>query len=286
MLVELAIGDAYGAGFEYADPAIVRAENNLSRYIRHQLHAIPPGAYTDDTQMSLAIAEALVSGEPWTPLNLANRFVEVFRRDPRPGYARHFYDFLRTVRDGKQLMAEIVPVSDKSGAAMRAAPLGVVADLAELLERAEIQAKITHDTPLGVDAAKAAALAAHYCVYDLGAASDVGRFVRQHVPGAWDRPWRGPVGSKGWMSVQAAITALAAGESLAEVLRISIAFTGDVDTVATIALGAAAASPRYARDLPAALYDGLEAGPYGQQYLRDLDQQLMSLKGPADELQS
>lgn len=286
MLVELAIGDAYGAGFEYASAAVVRAENNLSRYIRHPLHEIPPGAYTDDTQMSLAIAEALASGEPWTPLNLANRFVEVFKRDPRPGYAGRFYDFLRAVRDGKQFLAEIMPVSDKSGAAMRAAPLGVVADLAELIDRTTIQAKITHDTPLGVDAALAAALATHYCVYRLGAPRDLGRFVSQHVPGPWGAPWRGKVGSKGWMSAQAAITALVAGESLAEVLRISVAFTGDVDTVATIALAAAACSPHYARDLPAALYDGLETGPYGHDYLRDLDQRLMSLKGPADDLPS
>ena len=28
MLIELAIGDAYGAGFEYAEPSIVETENN------------------------------------------------------------------------------------------------------------------------------------------------------------------------------------------------------------------------------------------------------------------
>lgn len=63
MLVELAIGDAYGAGFEYA-PAAILKHNDLSRYIQHPKHNIRPGQYTDDTQMSLAIAEAIVSADP------------------------------------------------------------------------------------------------------------------------------------------------------------------------------------------------------------------------------
>ncbi|MEH2047808.1 hypothetical protein [Nostoc sp.] len=33
MLLELAIADAYGAGFEYADKMIVN--NDLSRYVEH-----------------------------------------------------------------------------------------------------------------------------------------------------------------------------------------------------------------------------------------------------------
>ena len=42
MLVELAIGDAYGAGFEYAANRIVRERNNLSAYVQHPRHRIKP----------------------------------------------------------------------------------------------------------------------------------------------------------------------------------------------------------------------------------------------------
>src|SRR5947208_3168886 len=100
MLVELAIGDACGAGFEYAADRIVREQNNLSAYIQHPRHGIKPGCYTDDTQMSIAVAEAIVSDEPWTPENLAQRFVAAFKRDPREGYAGSFYGFLQEVKDG------------------------------------------------------------------------------------------------------------------------------------------------------------------------------------------
>lgn len=57
--------------------------------------------------MSLAIAEAMVSGDPWTLEMLASRFVDAFQRDPRQGYAAAFYQFLLTVRDGKDFLARI-----------------------------------------------------------------------------------------------------------------------------------------------------------------------------------
>jgi ADP-ribosylglycohydrolase len=59
MLVEIAIGDAYGAAFEYAAPTADRP-NDLSGYFQHPRHGIAPGCHTDDTQISLAVAEALL----------------------------------------------------------------------------------------------------------------------------------------------------------------------------------------------------------------------------------
>ena len=64
---------------------------------------------------------------------------------------------------------------------------------------------------------------------------------------------------------------------MSELLQRCIAFTGDVDTVATIALAAGACSADLAQDLPAVLVENLENGPYGRDYLVGLDQQLMAL---------
>ena len=63
MLLELAVGDAYGAGFEYVNKQLITQFNNLGRYVKHPRHSTRPGNYTDDTQMTLAIAEAILSGE-------------------------------------------------------------------------------------------------------------------------------------------------------------------------------------------------------------------------------
>ena len=90
MLVELAVGDAYGAGLEYAPPEFVAEHNTLAGYVQNPRHPeLVPGRYTDDTQMTLAVAEALLAvelhGEAWTPALLADRFVDAYRRDPHPG---------------------------------------------------------------------------------------------------------------------------------------------------------------------------------------------------------
>jgi ADP-ribosyl-[dinitrogen reductase] hydrolase len=277
VLLELAIGDAYGAGFEYADPAMVKRENTLRGYVQHPRHQIVPGCYTDDTQMSLAVAEVLVRGEPWTAPVLAARFVEDFKRDPREGYATRFYDFLTRVDSGEQFLAEIDPCSDKSGAAMRAAPIGVLATVEGVLEHATVQARLTHDTPDGVGAACAAALTAHYLIHRVGRKADLGPFLEQHVAGDWSVPWRGKVKAQGWMSVRAAVTALTASSGMAELLRACVDFTGDVDTVAAIALAAGSASSEIIQDLPEHLWAGLENGPYGRDYIAALDAELMAL---------
>lgn len=43
MLIELAIGDAYGAGFEYSPKAFVAKHNTLAGYVQHPRHGIVPG---------------------------------------------------------------------------------------------------------------------------------------------------------------------------------------------------------------------------------------------------
>lgn len=277
MLVAMAIGDAYGAGFEYVPSSFVREHHDLTRYVQHPTFAIGAGRYTDDTQMSLAIAETLVDDLPWTPPVLADAFVRVFRRDPRVGYASRFQAFLERMESGSQFLDEIRPHSDKSGGAMRAPPLGVLRSTSEVIDRARTQAALTHDTPDGRDAAAAAALATHYFLHDLGPRADVAAFVASHLGATWGETWSGPVGDKGWMSVRAALTALGAHATMTGILRASVDFEGDVDTVAAVALAAGSCSREVAQDLPAWMFDRLENGPHGRDYLAALDRRLLGL---------
>lgn len=123
----------------------------------------------------------------------------------------------------------------------------------------------------------AAALLCHYCIYRPGPKDAVGAFLEAPVPGAWADPWSGRVGSKGWISVRAAITALVASASMGALLRRGIAFGGDVDTVATIALAAGSCGTEVAQDLPDTLFHALENGPCGRDFLRDIDRRLIGL---------
>ncbi len=284
MLLELAVGDAYGAGFEYAQENVYK-KNDLSSYVTHPHHDIRFGYYTDDTQMSLAIAETLVSEVEWTPLDLANKFVEVFKRDQPKGYASGFYGLLIEVKDGQELLDRIRPDSSKSGAAMRAGPLGVLTLHYDVLEKAAIQAAITHNTPSGIAAAQAAALMSHYCVHNVGPKEDLGKYLEAYVPGEehWSEEWTYRVGSQGRMSVRAAVTAVMRNDNLSDLLIDCINFTGDVDTVATIALAAASESDDYEKNLPQYLIDTLENGPFGKDYLVAVNGLLLGKEGMEKE---
>jgi ADP-ribosyl-[dinitrogen reductase] hydrolase len=105
-------------------------------------------------------------------------------------------------------------------------------------------------------------------------------FLEKHVPGHWASPWTGKVKAQGWMSVQAAVTALLSSDTMRDLLKTCIQFSGDVDTVAAIALAAGSCSTELAQDLPAHLFDELENGQYGRDYIRVLDQQLMAFFTP------
>lgn len=273
MLLELAIGDAYGAGFEYADQTHVATKNNMM-YVRHPRHGIRPGCYTDDAQMSIAIAELIVNDEAWTPENVAFRFLQAFHRDKREGYAYGFYKFLLQTKTPKEFLKNIRPDSEKSGAAMRASIIGLYPVIDAVKERATIQAKVTHNTKGGIDSAIASALMAHYCRYNIGPKANLGEFLAKEVDPLFAVPWRGKVGALGIMSVRAAITALQRNDSMSSLLKDCIAFTGDVDTVATIALAAGSVSKEIEQDLPATLLQGLEDGKYGRKYLIALDTEL------------
>lgn len=271
MLIHLAIGDAYGACFEYSDPDSARP-NDLSGYPANLAYdAIGRGRYTDDTQMAVAVAETLIGGST-SRLAFADSFVRCFRRDPRHGYSRGMQAFIETCRDGTDFLARISPASDRSGAAMRASPIGLLPDEDDVMRVAEIQARVTHDTDGGVAAAKAAALMAHALRRGLCPRAELPRWLAERIPGArWDEPWFGPVGARGIDSVRAALWAVAGGNSMATILRAAVAWTGDVDTVAAVAMGAASCDESLLDDLPSALLDGLESGPYGRRFLEDLD---------------
>lgn len=81
------------------------------------------------------------------------------------------------------------------------------------------------------------------------------------------------------MSVRAAITALAESDRMSDLLCRCVDFTGDVDTVAAVACGAAAHCAEIEQDLPEVLLRELEDGPYGKDYLIELDARLLGKFG-------
>lgn len=273
MLVEIAIGDAYGASFEFAPRDYVERLNTGDAYYPNPAFPlIGNGNYTDDTQMSIAVYET-VRSRVMTPEAFARAFFDAFKRDPRPGYSRHFTKVLYEAQSVEDMLAGIKSGSTGSGAAMRSIPLGLLDTPEEVIEIATLQAKITHDSEIGIKSSLAIALASHY-LRTGQPLCNLGKYLVKHVGAIdWRSPWTGEVPNGGIEVAHAAITALRASASLKDVLRTAVAFTGDVDSVAALALGLASLGGIHKRDLPVALHDGLENGPYGRDTLLRMDRE-------------
>lgn len=274
MLLEMAIGDAYGAAFEFIKPPYTNLVNDCRTYQRHPELSIGNGRYTDDTQMALAVAEAIFN-DRITKFDFAESFVECFKRDERPGYGKRTLAALQTANDGSGLLAIQDGQSSRSGGAMRAAPCGLYPDLSMVLMTAESQASVTHNSPGGLAAAKAVALMAHYAAFKVGQRADMGKFLYRLVPYApWMDDWTGWVTVDGVECVRAVSTVVRNATSLTDVLRRSVDMTGDVDTIAAISMFIGSLCEDLPNDLSPSLYEGLENGPYGRDYLIAMDQRL------------
>lgn len=276
MLFEMAIADAVGFGYEFAPPDFVLANNDGKTYVKNPgRDNHKPGTYSDDTQMSIAMAEWMLTGRPFNTTDLACHFVDAFKRDPREGYAGGFYKFLCETKTGYDFIDNINPRSNRAGGAMRAPVCGLLPTVEEVRDMAMWQASLTHATYDGMNAAAAAALLVWACRQGTWQ-KELPEFLNDTLPGyMWEVLHTGPVGNIGIQAVRAALSAIVNGSSLSDILVRSIALTGDVDTVAAIAIGAASMHPCITSDLDEGLYRNLEGGKYGWRYLKALDAKLM-----------
>lgn len=270
MLLEIAIGDAYGAGFEFAPQEFVEKNNTMKRYLPHAMGSLQAGQYTDDTQMSLAIAELILDDVAWTHKRVADKFVEVFHRDPRKGYAKGFQALLESVDTGSELIDKIRPNSFRNGAAMRSVPLGVFEDVDELLNKARIQAEVTHNTPMGILSSQAVAIASHVWFHKNGCIQHCYDLLIQHLGLQFNLNWKGRVECDAYQTVCAVLTELHLGhKNRKELLQKCVSFGGDTDSVAAITNGIS--GDTFDHEVDSFLYQDLENGKYGRDYLEEID---------------
>ena len=275
MLREIAIADAYGAGFEFASRERVAQLNDLSAYYPHGRHGFV-AKYTDDTQMSLAIAEHVLSGAAWSKLAVADRLVAAFKRDPRPGYSDRFYRLLCSVGSGEELLEQVDANSRRNGAAIRVAPIGYLNDSSSVIAAASLQAKVTHDTEEAVRASCAVALVAHLGLHRDGRWRDIPEYLENCGFGGWDYEWRAPVSVSAYESVSAALGCLLRNDSISALIKESVSLGGDTDSVAAIAAALASCFRGYETRLPETLVDALDEPLYGLGFLDAVDHQLRS----------
>ena len=200
--------------------------------------------YTDDTVMTIAVAEALMevesnSDDDAIRNTLVQKMQDWGHRYPNAGYGGRFRVWL-TQRDPEPYN------SWGNGSAMRVSSVGWLYDsLEETRRMARLSADVTHNHPEGIKGAEATASAIcmarngfskddikDYIInefqYDLSRTCDEIRPNYHHVESCQE-------------TVPEAITAFLEGESFEDVIRTAVSLGGDCDTLTCIAGGIAEA---------------------------------------------
>ncbi|OJW28027.1 MAG: hypothetical protein BGO49_07495 [Planctomycetales bacterium 71-10] len=156
-----AIGDALGAPYEGLADDVIFQMGPSDRIVRD------PGRdvlrYTDDTQMTIGVAETLLERGEIDEGALIAAFAANYR--PSRGYGAGARKILEAYNDGEDwrvLARSIFPGGSLgNGAAMRVAPIGLAFcdDLDRVAEQAARSAEPTHAHPIGVDGARLLAVA-------------------------------------------------------------------------------------------------------------------------------
>lgn len=290
------VGDALGARWEGVEPVdLEAARRRLDESLSDRLYR-----YTDDTQLTMALAEHLCDHPQVDPPALAMKFREHF--EGHRGYARGMFGIVgawdRGMAPDEAARSVFPEGSFGNGAAMRAAPVGVVwrDDVEQLTSAAHRQAAITHAHPIGKDAAAAqahaVALAANngtFTVDDIRliasrAETDelrrtltvAGDVATQHLGTPLPMPEIAEAVGTGVLadqSVPAALWVAAVADDFTEAVVLSLALGGDVDTIGAMA-GAITGAALSDRVIPAAWLERLEDGARGRRYAVDLADRL------------
>jgi poly(ADP-ribose) glycohydrolase ARH3 len=292
-LLGLAVGDALGGKFEAQSAHAIRARlPTAERLIAYPQEEI---WYTDDTQMAIGVAEALVERGEVVEEVLCRAFVANYV--PSRGYgrgARAVLDAMEEGRDYRQVAEEHFPGgSFGNGAAMRVAPVGLVFrdDPPRLWQQARLSALPTHRHPLGVEGAQLLALAVALC--SRAERFDRDGFFTELLAACESAEYRARLEEarrvqtpddlaglgnriEALHSVPTAIASFAlTPESFESTISNVIFLGGDTDTLAAMA-GALSGAYLGASRLPGRLVGLLESSPKGREYLRQLAGQLLA----------
>lgn len=145
----LALGDALGATVEFMTAREIAARHGEHRDITGGgWLKLQPGAVTDDTQMSLALGQALIASGGWNLPAIAEAWAEWLRSKPADVGNTCRRGIRRYMQDGTLLTPEGQDAGN--GAAMRNVPVTIatLGKPAALFERTLAQARVTHHNPL------------------------------------------------------------------------------------------------------------------------------------------
>ncbi|MGF1618516.1 MAG: ADP-ribosylglycohydrolase family protein [Acidimicrobiia bacterium] len=276
LMLGTAVGDALGRPVE--------GHQVVSQSYIDEILAGPRSMiYTDDTAMTIWLAESLLAAGRFDGADMSMRFAQGYQQEPYRGYGANVVDVFSRVLRGFN-WAETARSqfggtgSYGNGAAMRVAPVALwgFPDIDATVRLAEQTAEVTHTHPVGVEGAAIQAVAAAHALRDdfdrdvlLGALDDlvkaeIFRSKLEVLPKAietsdedYARLHLGNGVSAGNSVLTALYCFLASGGFEETVVR-AIRIGGDADTIA--AMAGALAGARYGATAIPEVWTGVEGG--------------------------
>lgn len=239
-MVGVIVGDIVGSRFEFDD----HKSKDFALFGNDGIIGVPC-EYTDDSVMTVAVADALLEREGQEDDEaFKKRLVEKLhyhgRKRMNAGYGTLLY---RWLRDGSTEPYN----SWGNGSAVRVAPVGWVADSLEEAERiAKLTAEITHNHPEGIKGAQAVA-AAIWMARNGKNKEEIREYIeKKYYPNAFQRrldeirpEYEFDVSCRG--TVPVALEAFYESVSFEDTLRNAVSVGGDSDTLTGITAGIAEA---------------------------------------------
>lgn len=222
------IGDIIGSVYEF---------HNTKQKDFHLF--TPKSRFTDDTVITLAVAEWLTEDRSHGKEELVRRMQTLGRQYPTAGYGGKFMRWLYNPKPEPYY-------SYGNGSGMRVSPVAFYAhSLDETLHLAELSAEVTHNHPEGIKGAKAIA-SAIYLARTEATKEEIRSYVEENFLYDLHRSLDDLRPAYTYdmscqKTVPPAILAFLEGHDFEEVIRLAVSLGGDSDTIAAMAGGIAQA---------------------------------------------
>jgi ADP-ribosyl-[dinitrogen reductase] hydrolase len=280
-LLGMAVGDALGAPVEglSSEEIAERHGGRLTEMVGGGVHDMPPGSATDDTEMTICLARALIASGGYDHDAALREYVEWYRTGP-VGIGRTVSGVLERVAAGTPVYEAVREQHEASGGStasngvlMRTTPIAIAfaGNEAGLRDATLSDAALTHYDPLAGKAALLHNQVVSWLLTDgharveqelrepswlderledvvIPATTGAREHAAEHVRGA---------GAFAISTVSVALTALFSAPTFEEGLVWAVNLGGDADTNASVA-GALLGARHGARAIPARWLDALQ----------------------------
>ncbi len=180
VLIGIAVGDAYGAGVEFQDRDWIRKHVDFTKFVNARsriqvenekrkifIENYHEWDYTDDTEMTIGLMKALISGEGFSESLLIEKWKGEYENGKQiKGYGRNGHGSMAWFYSGSKSIEEVRAFQKErtnpgNAPAMRSVPLGLLNE-SLINEYASINARATHPNTNAILSSQCVSWAAEY----------------------------------------------------------------------------------------------------------------------------